>query len=165
MLARCSGCGLVVSGGTSGCETLFRERVALEVGDFRYARLHRVVVDGYCLQHPNRYCVSPKSLMAHICGLCIAVEQGSDATAYRSLQQSLNGVLALEKPPVPHQRGSLTIADVLAAASDPGAYARVVDAWAHAVWQAYAPLQGVARDWLQRASRIKTGVAPAPRRC
>jgi hypothetical protein len=103
--------------------------------------------------------------MAHICGLCIAVEHGFEGAAYRSLQRSLNGKLALEKPPVPEQRGSLTIADVLAAASDPGAYSRVVDAWTHSVWQAYAPLHGVARAWLQRASQIKTGVAPVRRRC
>jgi len=148
--ARCSGCGLVVSGGTTGCQALLHGRLALESRDFRYARLHRVVVDCYCLQHPDQYCVSAKSLLAHICGLCIAREHAGDQRAYRSLQRSLNGNPALQKPSLPERRGDSTIADVFAA-PDAGAYSDMVDAWAGSIWQAYAPLHGVARAWLKRA--------------
>jgi hypothetical protein len=150
MIARCSGCGLVISGGAAGCQALFNERIALESSNFRYARLHRVVVDCYCLQHPDQYCVSAKSLIAHICGLCVAMEHGSDQMAYKALQRSLNGNPPLEKASVPHWRGGLTIADVLAA-PDPDAYASFVEEWASAVWQAYSPLQGLARGWLRQA--------------
>jgi hypothetical protein len=119
--------------------------MALESSDYRYARLHRVVVDCYCLQHPDQYCVSAKSLIAHICGLCIAQEPGSNQMAYKALQRSLNGNPVLEKASVPQWRGGLTIADVLAS-PDSKTYARIVDEWAKSVWQAYSPLQGIAHS-------------------
>jgi hypothetical protein len=52
--------------------------------------------------------------MAHLCGLCIALERASDQSAYRTLQRSLNGNPKIEKPAAPKRRGNLTIADVLA---------------------------------------------------
>jgi hypothetical protein len=145
---RCSGCGLVLAGGATGCRELFNGRVARETSDFRYARVHRVVVDCYCLQHPEQYCISAKSLIAHLCGLCIALEHASDQAAYRALQRSLDGNPRLDKARSPELRGTLTIAEVLAA-PDAIAYSRAVDAWAHSVWQAYTPLHGAARAWLQ----------------
>lgn len=147
---RCAGCGLKIAGGAEGCQTLFDQRAAWESSDFRYARLHRLVVDCYSLQHPARYCVSAKSLMAHIAGLCIALDSNADQAAYRALQQSLNGSPDIVKAPLPEFRGTITIRDVLAT-SDPDAYAVVVDAWAADIWQAYAPLHEYARTWLKKA--------------
>jgi hypothetical protein len=52
---RCSGCGLVVEGGTGGCQKIADEMWGREFGDVTYFRVHRMTVDTYCLQHPDRY--------------------------------------------------------------------------------------------------------------
>jgi uncharacterized protein DUF5946 len=150
MADRCSGCGSKVPGGSEGCQQLFDGRMVLETGDLRYARLHRMVVDCYCLQHPAHYCVSAKSLMAHLAGLCVALELGADDAAYRALQRSLDGRPDIAKPMLPERRGTVTIADVLAT-SDPESYAQAVNAWAADIWQAHAPLHEHARRWLRTA--------------
>ncbi|WP_245280640.1 DUF5946 family protein [Chelatococcus sambhunathii] len=147
--AKCDGCGLEIEGGYDACQRLFQSRVSLETSDYRYARLHRLVVDCYCLQHPQQYCMSAKSLMAHLAGLCIAIEKNGEQKAYRMLQESLNGAPPLVKPPVPDAKGGYTIADVLAA-SNPSEYARRVHAWADHVWRAYQATWNWARDWLDR---------------
>ena len=150
MAPHCSGCGLEVLGGIAGCQALFDELITRDFSDYRYARFHRLAVDAYSLQHPDRYCMSPKSLMAHLGGLCCAFEHEADPSVYRALQRSLNGISDLEKPLLPSFRGPLTIADVLRA-SDPESYAREVERWARSVWEAHANLHAFASAWLQRA--------------
>ncbi len=149
MITKCDGCGLEIEGGREACQRLFESRLSLETDDYRYARLHRLVVDCYCLQHPQQYCVSAKSLMAHLAGLCIAIEMSGGQGAYRALQRSLNGNPPLVKPIVPDNRGDYTIADVLNT-SDAGDYARCANVWAKQIWRAYHATQGWARDWLGR---------------
>lgn len=149
MRERCDGCGLEIEGGREGCQRLFNSRASLEMNDYRYARFHRLVVDCYCLQHPQQYCVSAKSLMAHLAGLCIAVEMAGEQDAYRTLQRSLNGNPSLEKPILPETRGSYTVGDVLNT-SNADDYAHCVNEWANEVWRAYQPIQGWGRDWLRR---------------
>ena len=61
----CDRCGAVVSGGKAGCQKLFEEVIAREFGDYRYSRRHRLTVDTYSLQHPERYMRSGKSFTAH----------------------------------------------------------------------------------------------------
>ena len=115
--SRCSGCGLLVQDGTAGCQRIADELWAREFGDVTYFRVHRLTVDTYCLQHPDRYCASPKSLAAHLTGLCWLLERdGSRATGSQALRRWLNGAVRLEKPPLPASRGRLTVADVLDAA-------------------------------------------------
>lgn len=55
---QCSGCGLVVRGGTHGCQAIMDELLARDFSEVLYFRVHRMMVDTYCLQHPDRYCVS-----------------------------------------------------------------------------------------------------------
>jgi hypothetical protein len=139
----------VIAGGSDGCQRLFDEFRAREVSELApsYAWT-RLTVDVYCLQHPDRYCVSAKSLAAHLTGLAWAMEHGlGDSAGLRRLQQALDGRVDLVKPPIPLERGSLTIADV-ANATD---YTAAVDAWARSTWDAYAPLHETARDWVARA--------------
>ncbi len=147
----CSGCGLPVAGGDEGCQALFESVGLRGFADPRFGRLHRMVVDIYALQHPARYCISAKSLAAHLCGLCELVERGGDtALPNMSLQRWLNGSVDIAKPGLPESRGALTIAGI-AAVDSPVAYAQAVGKWADAVWLAYAPLHPLARDWLDRA--------------
>ena len=148
---RCSGCGLEVAGGRAGCRAFFEEFLARDFTDFRYGRLHRMMVDVYCLQHPAEHCASAKSLAAHLTGLCCALEHDRDAEIQRSVQRWLSGPSPVEKPALPESVGSMTIADVRSSA-DPDDYARALHAWARSTSEAYAPLHATARRWIELAT-------------
>jgi uncharacterized protein DUF5946 len=149
MAPHCSGCGLSIEDGSAGCQALFEELTARDFSDFRYGKYHRLGVDSYCLQHPDRYCISPKSFMAHLGGLCCAFNYAADPEAYRALQRSLNAP-KLEKPSLPTFRGRVTIADVLRT-EDPASYGEEIQRWARSVWDAYVELQPFAESWLRKA--------------
>lgn len=147
----CTGCGLAIPGGDEACNARFQDLGARGFGDARFGRVHRKVVDTYTLQHPDRYCVSAKSLAAHLCGLCELIERGGNpALPNMDLQRWLNGAVDIAKPALPQRRGAITIADV-DGIDDPAAYVAAVDEWAAETWSAYAPLHALARDWLDRA--------------
>jgi hypothetical protein len=152
-LLPCAGCGLLVVGGVVGCQELFDGESIREYGDVRYAARRRMIVDAYCLQHPDRYCKSAISLAAHMTGVCVAVEHaGDDDRLNAEIQRWLSRRPALLKPPIPDRRGSLTIAD-LARATNPREHALVADRWAADVWTAYEDLQPIARDWVRQATQ------------
>lgn len=70
---------------------MFEEFGARSFADPPYWRVHRMMVDAYCLQHPERYCVSAKSLAAHLTGLCCAFEHGGHPSVNAAVQRWLNG--------------------------------------------------------------------------
>lgn len=107
----------------------------------------RLSIDVYCLQHPERYCVSAKSLAAHLTGLCWALEHGISEGGLRELQRRLNSQNDLVKPPIPAGRGALTVADISTVAG-PGEYMQALDRWARSTWAAYADLHETARAWI-----------------
>ena len=109
----------------------------------------RLTVDVYCLQHPDRYCVSAKSLAAHLTGLCWTLAHDGDQRGLGELQRWLNGRVELTKPPLPSGRGDLTIADLAAAGRE--GYRATLDAWARSTWTAYEPLHGTAEAWIREA--------------
>ncbi len=149
--ARCLGCGLLVRGGTSGCQAMMDELLARDFSDVTYFRYHRMFVDIYCLQHPDRYCISAKSLAAHLTGLCWFIDNdGSRAVGSESLRRWLNGTPPMEKPEIPSFRGERTIADVRDA-PDSEAYGQAVELWARSTWKAYSILHSLARQWIQQA--------------
>lgn len=150
---RCDGCGLAAPGGSSGCQAIFDEFLARDFSDVAYFGVHRLMVDTYCLQHPEHYCKSPKSFAAHLVGLCFLLETKSETKAVgsKSMQRWLNGACKLEKPSVPTFRGKLTIGDVRTA-SDPKAYRAAVENWARSTWEAYSPLHEIARKWLTEST-------------
>ena len=146
----CSGCGLVVEGGVEGCQALFDDESAREYADIRFAARRRMIVDTYCLQHPERYCASAKSLAAHLTGLCIAIEhRGREDELNAAIQRWLERRPELEKPPLPKARGPLTIAAVRSA-TDLVDHRAAVDGWARGTWDAYAALHPIARTWVAR---------------
>jgi hypothetical protein len=142
---------LEIAGGTDGCQALFdqfRVRESAELArDYGSTRL---TIDIYSVQHPDRYCVSAKSLAAHLTGLCWAVERGESEVGLRVLQRWLNGSVPLNKPAIPKDRGKLTVADI-ASAVEQAAYAAALDRWARSTWEAYSPLHEVARHWIDEA--------------
>lgn len=148
---RCEACGTAVPGGRGGCQQLFHEVIAREFGDYRYARLHRLTVDAYSLQHPDQYMRSGKSFAAHLTGICAALEHENGREINRTVQQWLSRNPAIEKPAdLPRQRGHLTVAHVHAAATPEEHTARVRQ-WAHAVWAAWSNHHALARQLIAEA--------------
>jgi hypothetical protein len=146
----CSGCGLAVPGGTAGCQALAQDMAVRGFSDPAYAGVYRLAHDTYCLQHPDSFCISTKSLAAHLTGLCWALEYGGHPMGYRALQRWLDGTPPSEKPEIPAFRGALTIAEVYVAA-DAEAHADAVERWARSTWEAYAALHPLARRWIEEA--------------
>ena len=147
----CDGCGLASSEGTAGCQAIFDALLARDFSDATYFRMHRMLVDTYSLQHPDRYCASAKSLAAHLTGLGALLERGgSRAVGVEALRRWLDGNTSVEKPRLPSFRGALTIADVHRA-PDPQAYGEAVERWARSTWDAYAALHPQARSWIAEA--------------
>jgi len=151
--ARCEACGAPVAGVTA-CRALFDELLAREFGDYRYARLHRLTVDTYALQHPEEYMRSAKSFVAHLTGICAAMETDEAAAVNQSVQQWLNGPKAIERPHdvPPGKRGELTIVDVHDA-TDPDDYLRRLQDWARSAWMAWAAHHDMARQWIGLARK------------
>src|SRR5262249_51418463 len=135
---------------------IFDELLARDFADARYFTVHRLMVDTYCLQHPDAYCASTKSLLAHLTGLGWLIEHGaSRAVGSESLRRWVESRASRVRPPLPAVRGRITIADVRDAGT-PILYAHAVDRWARATWEAYAPLHAVVRGWIHEALALET---------
>jgi len=147
----CAGCGLAVAGGTEGCQRLFASIGLLEYEDIRFARHHRIVVDVYAMQHPERYGRSAKSFAAHLTGLCAWIENEEDAQSINAaVQRWLSRPSPIERPALPASYGAVTIRD-LVAAPEPVAYGTALRRWAGSTWDAYAALHTTARQWIALA--------------
>ena len=151
--SRCESCGAAV-GGLDGCRALFDALLAREFGDYRFARLHRLMVDTYALQHPEQYMRSAKSFAAHLTGMCAAMETEGAQAVNQAVQQWLNGPKKIERPAdVPAgQRGEVTITYVHET-SEPGEYLRRIQAWASSTWSAWASHHALAREWIALARK------------
>ena len=144
----CGGCGLTVPGGTAGCQSLMDECLALHFTQPAYFGVHRLFVDVYCVQHPERYCISFKSLAAHLGHLCWTLEHGGTrATPSEAIRKWVERHPHLEKPPLPAFRGAVTI-DLIHRAETPADHHEAVQRWAHSTWEAYAELHAIARRWV-----------------
>ena len=145
----CPECQAAVEGGLEGCQRLFDEfTLGLTPGPQIPYTVRRLAVDCYCLQHPDRYCVSAKSLAAHLTGVCWALEFGGGEAGLQALQAWLNGIVPLTKPSIPEARGAITALDVAGATSPREA----VESWARSIWEAYSHLHPVAREWVTQAT-------------
>ena len=150
---QCEACGAPVADLTA-CRALFDELIAREFSDYRYARLHRLTVDTYALQHPEQFMRSAKSFVAHLTGMCAAMETDQAAAINRSVQQWLNGVKSLERPldVPPGKRGIVTIVYAHEAA-EPAEYLNRVQEWASSAWAAWATHHEIARRWIVLARK------------
>ena len=147
----CASCGLVVAGGTEGCQRLFEAIGLREYEDMRFARYHRIVVDVYALQHPDRYGRSAKSFAAHLTGLGAWLEDEASAqTVNAAVQRWLSGPSPIAKPQLPPSYGAVTVRE-LADADDPVRYGEALRRWVRTTWDAYASLHSTAREWIAMA--------------
>jgi hypothetical protein len=127
------------------------ELLARHFSDATYFGVHRLFVDTYCLQHPDRYCASFKSLAAHLSHLCWSLERGgSRAIPSEALRRWVERHPGLPKPELPAFRGALTISHV-AKAPDAAAHGLAVNEWARDTWDAYSALHTTARQWVELA--------------
>ena len=123
----CGGCGAALPAvegpvhrymtSSPACWAAYGAVLAREYGDRRYARLHRMSVDAYAVQHPGTE--SPQAIQSvavHLSRLCLVLEEGF------SMEQANDAMLAIQtvegkfrwlEPPA--NRGEITVAEVLAA--------------------------------------------------
>jgi len=132
---------------------LFDEILGREFGDYRYGRLHRLTVDTYSLQHPEHYMRSGKSFVAHLTGMCAALETDKTMAINQAVQKYLNGPQTVERPeePLPSKRGELTV-DYVHGANDPEEHIKRVREWARSTWSAWSEYHDLARQWIDRAT-------------
>jgi hypothetical protein len=145
---RCS-CGYLSK---EECSAIFVTLLGEVYTDFRYGKTHRLLVDAYAMQHPERYMISAKSYAAHLMGMCIHMEYGDDPELFRLTQQWLNGKKQLERPALPKDFGDMTIGYVWEA-RDGAEHNRLVEEWAYDVWEAFMSDHELAREWIAMAKR------------
>jgi len=147
----CEDCGAVVADGKSGCLGLFEEILAREFSDYRYGKIHRLTVDTYSLQHPDRYMRSGKSFAAHLTGMCAALEYENTFALNQVVQRWLSTNPQINKPArIPEHRGNLTITHIHSA-SDTDEHVKRVREWAQAVWPAWSLHHDLARQLISEA--------------
>jgi hypothetical protein len=149
---QCPECGTLISGGLEGCRDILDDLAYRFPAAGPEMRLHRLIVDTFCLQHPRTYCRSAKSMAAHLAGLCCGLEFGGHPNVYGALQQWLNGPKDLERPDPPPQTAGITIHQVATAPVSQD-LARAIEKWAEAVWFLWSPYHELARQWLKEALR------------
>ena len=148
----CEDCGAAVAGGRDGCLKLFEEVIAREFSDYRYGRTHRLTVDAYSLQHPDRYMRSGKSFAAHLTGMCAALEREDTQALNRAVQKWLSTNPQIEKPShLPGRRGALNIT-YFHGAPDADAHVKRVGEWSRDVWGAWAEHHALAESLIDEAT-------------
>lgn len=152
-VSTCDVCGAAVPEGLESCQSVFDEVLAREQSDFRYAKRHRLMVDTYALQHPEAYMQSGKSFVAHLTGVCAALERDDAPATNRAVQQWLNGPRIIKRPSDPPmlQRGALTITYLRGATTPEDHLQRVLE-WARSTWQAWSAHHDLARQWIEVAT-------------
>lgn len=153
----CDDCGAVVQGGKSGCLESFEAILAREFSDYRYGRIHRLTVDTYSLQHPDKYMLSGKSFAAHLTGMCAALEHEDALVINQVVQKWLSTNPTIEKPVhIPEQRGVLNITYIRSAADADEHVGRVRE-WAKDAWDAWSEHHELAWQLISEAkARINT---------
>jgi hypothetical protein len=148
----CEDCGAVVAEGRAGCLKIFEEIIAREFSDYRFGKIHRLTVDVYSLQHPDKYMRSGKSFAAHLTGMCTALEHENAPVLNQMVQKWLSTNPNITKPvQLPEQRGSLNIAYIYSA-SDAGEHIKRVREWAQVVWGAWSEHHDLARRLIGEAT-------------
>ncbi|HKW89940.1 MAG TPA: DUF5946 family protein [Candidatus Acidoferrales bacterium] len=150
----CESCGAPNIGGSAGCRALFNQIGARSYENPGYAAVHELLVDTYCLQHPEPYCHSAKSYAAHLTRMCCGIERGGDRKTYRAIHIWLSGPAKIERPENIPSRGTVTITHVQAA-RNVEEHQKFIREWAESVWKAYASQHALARQWLAAALNFK----------
>lgn len=164
----CGGCGATLPNvegpvhryltASPACWAAYGAVLAREYGDRTYARLHRLSVDAYAVQHPGS--ATPEavqSVAVHLCRLCMVFENDF------SIERANEAMLAIHKVEwqfrwlePPRSRGQVTVVDVLAARSV-DEHLRFVERWARSSWDAWSAHHATIRGWLPTTGRARPG--------
>jgi hypothetical protein len=140
---------------------MFDDFLARSFSDLTYGRFHRILVDLYSLQHPDKYCRSAKSFAAHLTGLCCVMEHDGDVRVNSAIQKWLSGKVDLEKPVMPKRRGDVNTSHFVEL--DDVDVAAMFDEWRREVWNAYSDHHALARpSTLPGPSTPQAARRPAP---
>ncbi len=133
---------------TPGCWAADGEVLAHEYSNQGYARLHRLTVDAYAVQHPGGS--SPQavqSVAVHLISLCLVLERGaSTQEATRLIGTAVGSKGHYTWLDRPGSMGPVTVADVLTAESA-DVHVAWVQKWADAAWRAWQPHHHTVRWW------------------
>ena len=147
-------CGF--AGSNEECQELFND-VALRVRALAWTgslQTWRLMHDVYSIQHEEKYCGRYRGLVAHLGGVCWALEHNGSERGYRALQKLIERDPWKDDhyppAPIPASRGQFSVA-VLKDLDSPPLLISGVDKWARSVWLAYKELQPIARQWIVQA--------------
>ena len=103
-------------------------------------KVHRLTVDAYVAQHPGvPERRSIQSIWVHLVGLYLTIERDLSPDFARRVIGALTGEAeGFEWLTPPGDLGAITVADAVRA-NDPEQHARLIRAWAQAVWTAWQP--------------------------
>lgn len=126
--------------------------MAREYSDARFARVHRLTVDCYAVQHPGEPTPPAiRSVALHLMSLCAVLERGLDpGAATRLLQVAAEASIDFTPLDPPAEPGAITVEDIVAATT-PGDHEEAVRAWSDSVWSAWSAHHARVRDWLDAA--------------
>ena len=150
--AHCPECGAEGVGGTEGCNVFFQEVVGREFSQPELFQVHRLTVDAYSLQHPTQYMKSAKSAVAHLIGMCWAMEGEDGPHVARAMSRFLDGTPTFPRPepPPPLSRGGMDITYIHSAQDSVALISRVRE-WARGAWDAWSQHHEQARAWVREA--------------
>jgi hypothetical protein len=153
--ASCPECGAKGVGGAEGCNAVFQEVVGREFSQPELYQVHRLTVDAYSLQHPAQYMKSAKSAVAHLIGMCWAMEGSDGPHVAQAMNRFLDGNPKFERPepPPPLSRGETDITYVHSA-PDSAAHVNRVRKWARGAWEAWGQHHEQARRWVREAQEM-----------
>jgi hypothetical protein len=154
----CPGCGALFPasegpthayiGASAGCWAAFGEVVAQEYSDFRYGSIHQMTVDTYAAQHPgNPSRRTKQSVALHLISLYLQLELSYDPERARdALKRFADSGKEYAWLDPPTRIGELTVQDVHEAQT-PGEHHKLVEQWAHSVWEAWSFHHETIRAW------------------
>lgn len=148
----CPSCGAPDVGGLTGCDDEFSRLIGREFSNPLLFRAHRLTVDAYCLQHPEKYMISTKSATAHLSCICWSLEFSESLHLPPALKRFVDGPRTFTRIAVPPElhRGSINITH-LNELSDPTKYLIKAREWANSAWSAWPHAWEQTRAWVKEA--------------
>lgn len=157
---KCFSCGALVADiagpvhrymdSSPGCWAAFGEVLAREYSDLSFGRNHRLTVDAYALQHPDKQ--SPQSIQSmaiHLASLYLIFERDMpmpEATGHMRKFVAHKAEFFWLDPPA--DLGQVTVRDVLNA-EDAEAHVQTVKKWAESAWSSWGEHHGQVKEWAE----------------
>ncbi|MEM1092304.1 MAG: DUF5946 family protein [Pseudomonadota bacterium] len=138
-----------------GCWATFGTVLEREYANPTYARLHRLTVDAYAVQHPGESVTEPlpaaiRSVCLHLISLHAVLERRVEpaaATALLSKASQHRSWFRWLEPPA--SVGEVTVADV-ALATSAEAHEEAVTRWATSAWNAWQDHHATVATWVSK---------------